>query len=525
MSSESVIELHADDPIEDIEEEMEVSEEIPQEQVQQDEVKQAEKEKEVNFSHYNLNPNFLHIFYSDILMPDQYLRNAPSNFQYKFMTGSLEKMVQNIHKDIEDTAPKYLIIQCFGKVLYNRTNQSVIDFLYELINTVDSKGIHRIAPSTNHFLPAKPGSWMHCGHFNAEARIMNIDRGSPPLTLHKALMDRECIDYGPLLIKGPMWREYLKGQGLGHTLSRAGYKKYMHFILKAFENHFKEMNRKPSKRYMGTPFPPPLEETPGYFDNPAMMRILEEQGLLKVRNYQRSANVPPPNRFKAVDPPTTQQSATPRPPARQPSVPQPGQSKSCNDLNQTFRHSSEKERPHTWYGHNMVISEEGAARKVSLTGASSSINDSGVFNDSSRDERNYNEDHREDKARDVRKKYVTWEELDAAYELLKYNYDKDVKYYKEKVDNLIMDKEDLKDRVHDLREENDTLRIADDLQKTKIRSLQRQLDAKSEECDLKDDRIKLVEQHCRYIKGLHNDMGELFFEMNEKSDKKKKRNS
>lgn len=526
MSNDSIIELHADEhEIFDDNEDMEsvyeeVDESIPpsnQPEVKQQEVKQQEKkgkeEVKSNF-YYDIDLSRKNIFYSDINMPEKHMKFVPEQVEYKFMTGSLEKMAQTIAKDIEDTSiPKNMIIQCFGKVLYNRTNQSVIEYIYDMIKEVDKQKVHKIAMATNHFIPAKPGTWQHCAHFNAEMRIANIDRGQPPLTLHKALMDREFVDHGPLLIKGSMWQEYVDGEGLGHTLSRAGYKKHLHFVLKAFENQFRD-NHFPSKRYIGTPQPPPLAKTPGYVDNPRMMKILEEECLINCRFFGKVSQVPPENRFQAVDPP--EQSSTPKPvPAPEPAVPQPGRASSSSSLNNTTKHSSEKERPKTWYGQNIVISEGSASRKVSLPGAS---NDSGVFDDSSRqrDERIFNEEQ------DKINKHVSWEELETAYDNLRYEHREDEKYYKKKIDELIMEKENLKDKLYDLKDENETLKLADDLHKSKLRSLQRQLEAKTEECEHKEERIKLVEQQCRFIKNLHNDMGEL---INDKQDKKKKRNN
>lgn len=528
MSTESVIELHADQRIRDDLDDMEsIHEDVEEEGLgaNEPEVKPQQKEEVKNF-YYNLDLSVKNIFYSDIYMPEKYLVHAPKQFEYKYMSGTLEQMVEIITKDIEDTnTPKNLIIQCFGKVLLNRTNQSVIEYIYQLINQVDAEGIHKIAPSTNHFIPAKPGSWQHCAHFNAEMRIANIDRGQPPLTLHKALMDREFVDYGPLIIKGSMWQEYVLGEGLGNTLCKAGYKKYLHFIFKAFEHQFRA-NHHPSKRYIGTPQPPPLSETIGYSDNPRMMRILEEEGLLKVKNYRRTEHVPPQNRFQAVDPPasTKEQSSAPRP-----VVPQPGRSASSSSLSNAPRHSSEIERPKTWYGQNMVISEEGASRKISLPGVN---NDSGVFFEETPKQvkdRIYNEDQdkidkHNNRATDLRKKLVSWDELEATNESLRRDLKDDENYYKSKIDALIMEKEDLKDKIFDLKEENETLILADELHKSKLRSLQRQLDAKAEECDHKDERIKLVEQQYKFIKSLHNEMGDLFYENNEKDKKKKKSN-
>ena len=497
MSTDSVIELNVnqnDIVVDDNEDAVSVHmEEEETEEHPQPEVDQSEQKKEVK-----------HIFYSDIYIPEFYLRTTPNHFEYRFMTGSLEKMVEIITSDIRDTSvPKLLIIQCFGKVLYNRTNASVIDAVYNLIKLVDDQGIHKIAPSTNHFIPAKPRTWEHCAHFNAEMRICCIDRGQPPLTLHKALMDREAIDHGPLFIKGPMWTEYLSGQGLGHTLSKAGYRKIIHFVLKAFEHQF-QARHTPSKRYIGTPQPPPLSETPGYSDNDNMLRILEEEGLLSFRHRYRAQQVAPDNRFQAIDP--QEHHSVP-----QPVVPQPRQSSSTSSLNQAVPQSSESERRKTWYGQNMVITEGGAARKISMPGPSGANNDSGVFDESPRASktRSFNED----------------QQIREAYENLKINHNRDEEYYKNKIDALIMDKEDLKDRVADLKEENETLRAADELSKTKQRSLQRQLDSKAEECILKDERIKMVEEQCRFIKNLHEDMGDLFTEKNEKQDKKKKRNN
>ena len=520
MSNEPIMELHANenDIIDDNEDMVSVHEEVEEETSEVKE--QADKVK--NF-YYNLDLSKQNIFYSDIYMPEKYLKPIPKQFVYKYMKGSLEQMVQVITKDIDDIeTPKLLIIQCFGKVLYNRTNQSVIDFLYQMISQVDDLGIHKIAPSTNHFIPAKPGSWEHCAHYNAETRIMCIDRGQPPLTLHKALMYRELVDYGPLLITGSMWQEYELGEGLGHTLSKAGYKKYLHFILKAFENQFKNRHH-PSKRYIGTPQPPPLSETIGYSDNPRMMQILEEEGLLNVPNHRRTQQVPPQNRFQAVDPPASTQE---RHSAPVPVVPQPGRSASSSSLSNATGNHSKKERPKTWCGQNMVISEANSSRKVIIPDAN---NDSGVFDDS----RVFNEDQDKiDKhnrqATDLRKRYVSWEEMETAYENLKHDNREDERYYKDKIDALLLEKEDLKDKVFDLKEENDTLKDADDLHKSQLRSLQRQLDAKTEECELKDERIKLVEQQCRFIKNLHNGMGELFYDKNDKNDKhdkKKKRNN
>lgn len=302
-----------------------------------------------------------------------------------------------------------------------------------------------------------------------------------------------------------MWAEYLAGEGLGLTLSRGGYKKCVHFILKAFDHQFQEKHT-PSKRYIGTPQPPPLSETPGYMDNDNMMRILEEEGLLNNRRRYRSKPVPPENRFPAIDPPAVAQQNPP-----QPVVPQPRQSSSTSSLPRAGRHSSEIERPKTWYGHNIIISEGGASRKISVPGTSGAGNDSGVFDESPRASkiRNFNEDQL----------------IQDKYDNLKLNYSKDEQYYKDKIDALLMAKEDLKDRVAELKDENEALRIADEMNKSKQRSLQRQLDSKTEECILKDERIQLVEQQCNFIKNLHNDMGELFYDKNEKQDKKKKRNN
>ena len=162
MSNEPIMELHANenDIIDDNEDMVSVHEEVEEETSEVKE--QADKVK--NF-YYNLDLSKQNIFYSDIYMPEKYLKPMPKQFVYKYMKGSLEQMVQVITKDIDDIeTPKLLIIQCFGKVLYNRTNQSVIDFLYQMISQVDDQHIYKIAPSFNHFIPAKPGSWQHCAH-------------------------------------------------------------------------------------------------------------------------------------------------------------------------------------------------------------------------------------------------------------------------------------------------------------------------------------------------------------------------
>lgn len=513
-ANDEIINFHAEDHdmiLEDPEDMETVYEDVPQQEERSKKESPISNSKDFN---YNLDLSKINIFYSDIAMPEEFLKGVPAQFQYKMMTGTLEQIEAKIKADIDDPTPKYMILQCWGRQLRQRSNQSVMDAVYRLVNLVDEHGIHKIAPSTTHFIPAKPGSWQAAAHHNAEMRIINIDRSLPPVTLHKALMDREFVDHGPLFIKGYMWEEFNKKEGLGETLSKAGFKKQKHFIMKAFEHQFRDQERKASKRYIGTPQPPPLSVTPGYHDNDAMLEILFEEGFISARGYysKKALLITNEEPVKVPDPAPKAPEAIPAPKATPVPV----------------------EKPKTWYGQELQISEGGARRKVSLQ------NDSGIFEDS-QNERFFNQEQEfeipDDMETQIRRRNISYNELEKSYYSMRNEKDRDESYYKNKIDELIMRKEDLKDENDKLKDEVDrlnkkvtklsleveTLTLSEDCHKTSLKSVQKHLDAKKDELKLKDDKIKILEEQYSFVKTLNNDMQEMFVDRPDKQDKKKKR--
>lgn len=466
------------------------------EEAEMEEVKETERPKEVNKSpnKYKLDQTKTNIFYSDIEMPKDFLKDVPKQFVYKFMKGTLEEMVEHIKADIMDVKPKLMILHCFGKQLYQRSNQSVIDAINQLTKLVDKDKIHQLAVSTNHFVPNRPETWDYVANFNCEMRIINIDRGLPPLTLHKCLMDRENVNYGPLWINGKMWAEYLNQEGLGENLSIAGLKKYKQFIMKAFEHQFVVKDRKPSVRYMGTPKPPPLSVTYGYENYPFMFKILIERGINNSRGVYNRA-------------PTGQVQHRPK-------------NATHNNQAQSDQHTPKQTRPKTWYAQNMTVTEQqgGAGRNVSLPE---------TRKESDKKRRNSNEDHLD--------RAITFDELKTNYEKLKKEKDQDETYYKQKIDNLFMEIEDLKEDKDEFKKEVhrseediekltnkiEELRDKEDCDKTKLKSALRQVEAKDEEIKLITERMEMLEKQYAFVRDLNNDLGGLMYD---KKDKKKKRN-
>lgn len=476
-------------------------------------------------SKYDIDPNRSHIFYSDIEMPEEFLKDLPKQVTYKFMKGSLEDIARDIKIDINDLKPKNMLLACFGKQVLQRSNQSVIEVVNELVDMVDSEGIHQIAPSTNHFIPNKPQSWDAVASFNCQMRIINIDRGLPPLTLHKCLMDREFVDHGPLIINGRMWLEYLYGEGLGENLSRAGLGKYKHFFMMAFAYQFKKQDRNPSVRDMGTPKPPPLAATKGYEDYPFMRNILEERGLLNLRGvYNRAVDPPKPRKQQDQN----EQKATP--------VKQ--RSKSDTNINIRDQKIEKEERPKTWYAENVQVTEtQGARRKVSLPSTSS---DSGFINS---EDRNYNEDEDQIEKiyKGIRRKYISYESLESAYDKLKNEKHEETTYYKKKIDKLYIENEELREyqtktqkayddfkietdifvqSVEKLQQENKDLKASAQEDKDQLKSALRKLDVREEEIRMKDERLKMLQGQYDFFKSLQNDVSDYF---QDKTDKKKKR--
>ena len=462
-------------------------------------------------SKYNIDPNRSHIMYTDIEMPQDFLRDLPKNVKYKVMKGTLEEITQDIKGDINDLKPKNMILGCFGRQVLQRSNQSVIEVVVDLVDMVDSEGIHNIAPTTNHFIPNKPESWDAVASYNCQMRIINIDRGQPPLTLHKCLMDREYVDHGPLVINGSMWIEYAKQEGLGENLSRQGLGKYKHFFMKAFEHQFEKQQRNPSVRDMGTPKPPPLAATKGYEDYPFMRQILKERKLLNLKGVYNKP-IDPPKHHKQQDQHDKQ--TTPIK-LRSRSVTKL-KSRSVNNINQEDQ--EKQERPKTWYAENLQVtdSQGGAKRKVSLPSTSS---DSGFINDSR--EGNFNEDQ---------------DKIDKIY--------RDNDYYKKKMDSLYIENEDLKEslnnilKAHDdfkkesdifteaykaLQQENKDLVEAAQEDKDKLKSALRKLEVTKEESKMKDERLKMLQAQYDFFKSLQNDVSGYLHDKHDKTDKKKKR--
>lgn len=469
------------------------------------------------------------IIYTDIPMPEDLLTGFPPQVVYKVMKGTLEEIVDEIKADINDIKPKLMIVNCFGKTLYNRTNQSVIDYVYELIEMVDKEKIHKIAPSTNHFIPNRPKTWIHTANFNCEMRIACIDRDQPPLTLHKFLMNREFFDHGPLLINGRMWQEYCDQTGLGETLSREGLKKYRNSIIKAFEHQFSSQHH-PSTRNIGTPRPPPLAATPGYEDCPAMINILKEKGLLQYNHFYTKPSAP------------LRDQATPA------QDQQKSRSKSMTNIPKEDHHLAQPTRPKTWYAQNIQVQAEGEHRKANLpsVGSSSSIDR----------ETNYNEKE----VSNERRKY-TYKQLEREYEELKKDYDdlemdkkEDERYYKRKTDDLYLEIEQLREdydkleshkeeyrkevdnftkQIQQLTESVHELKLADletksHLEDTKadLRAANRKIETKQEEIILKEERIVMLQSQYDFVKNLRNDMDDLFSDKQDKQEKhgrKKKR--
>jgi hypothetical protein len=500
------------------------------------------------------------IFYSDIEMPKDFLSDIPKEcqFQYKVMKGTLEQIVEEIKVDIRDIKPKNLILHCFGKTLHQRTNQSVIDYVYELVDMVDNEGIHNIAPSTNHFIPNKPRTWTHVANFNCQMRMVNIDRGQPPLTLHKCLMDREHGDHGQLLCNGKMWVEYCQGEGLGDNLSRTGLGKYKQFILKAFKYQFQQQHE-PSSRNIGTPKPPPLAVTPGYEDNPQMRKFMEEKGILDITGIYNRASP------KQKDEPTKQKGEPTKQKQRSASAKQ-SESTDKETNNETNKNKLSPFSPRIklksssvasldrldlddepsvkprWYAENIKVTEaQGAKRKVSLQSTSSEndLTEKGNFNEDELQDQIVNQMYKQ-----LRRKHATYEDLERSLDKLQELKRNDEKYYLKKIDNLYLEVEQLKDALGRMvtaketfkieydnfskeaeqwKKENDEYKHAEEDYKINLRSAQRKIDAKDEEIKFKDERIAMIDRQCEFFRSMHNDIGDLLFEKQEKSDKKKKR--
>ena len=472
------------------------------------------------------------IVYTDIPMPNDLLKGFPPQISYRVMTGTLEEMVDEIKLDINDIKPKLIILNCFGKTLYNRTNQSVIEHVYDLIKLVDKEKIHKIAPSTNQFVPNRPKTWLPTANFNCEMRMACIDRDQPPLTLHKCLMNREFIDHGPLLCNGLMWKEYNDQTGLGETLSREGLKKYRHFIIKAFEHQFSNQH-KPSVRNIGTPRPPPLAATPGYEDHPVMINILKERDLWHYKDYYTKHESSKKDQPQAT--PAQDQLKT----------------KSMTNISSEASCSPEPTRPKSWCAQNLQVQYDGGARrKVSLPSVGSSSPPD--------KETNYNEKELNTDSERSTNRQLTYKQLEHEYLGLKDDFEdleldkkEDDKYYTKKIDDLYKEIDELKEdydimktnkeeyrkevdkftkEINLLTETVHQLKLSDletksclEDAKAELKAANRKISVKQEEINLKDERIEMLQSQYDFVKNLRNDIDDLVSDKQDKHSRKKKR--
>ena len=238
-------------------------------------------------------PKFKHLFYSYVSVPHHLLRDKP--MQWKAMPNhSLQQILDTIIADIMCPIPKMMTVACFDLMITKHSNDEILEGITHLIKLVKDGGIHHISVGTLQFPPDYQEIWLKIGQINAQIRILNIERGVPPLSMHKALMKPRDEFSGPLIVKGAMWKEYLAMTGLGSALSRAGIAKIVHFAFLACGLQFTDMPRRPSSKWIGLLQPPRLCVTEGYADNSIMCDILRARGLYNVRPNSTS-NIPSPD--------------------------------------------------------------------------------------------------------------------------------------------------------------------------------------------------------------------------------------
>ena len=429
---------------------------------------------------------------------------------------SYHQMMYVLHDDIRDKRPKSMTVCCFDKAALTVPNNTILEACQELIRLVSEEGLHQLSFGTIQFPPEHQSKWEKLGKLNAELRILNIDRNIPPLTLHKATM-RHMFEgnTGPLIIKGTMWEQYRRGTGLGETIAFAGLAKLKSFLVQAVQYQFVQMDRHPSKRWLGTNQPPPLCTNDDYLGNETMCHFLRQKDEFSIRPKFSNKEQEPP---KSASTSGITVKARPQPVVAQPTGASANPQEKQIDQN--------RPRPATWYGQDYQVNFEplGKTRNVVVREGDDSAFDTVFIAESENTKRNCNEMNDTDLRHSIEAKTKvtkTIEDNTSDQKKPKKDDDDQVVNLKKEIAKLNKyldaeeaDNKDYKKQVQKLKLDNEALLVEKDLLLITQLKLDREVTSKTEQ-------IRLLEENYTFLKDLFDDRTTWINK--EKSKKGKKR--
>ena len=173
--------------------------------------------------------------------------------------------------------PKNILVLAYQKFVHN-TNVTTLEKHLNEVSKMAMESIHNLAIGNFFYVPQFERIWDRKTALNQHVRLLNLNCGLPPCNVQKRFLvsyNKGRVHY----VRPNLFTEYVKGSGVGETLSYAGYVRLMQVALKYLYNAFEEMERPVSRAMAGDTEPPPLFLTPGYKTNVVMQRHIREAGL------------------------------------------------------------------------------------------------------------------------------------------------------------------------------------------------------------------------------------------------------
>ena len=444
---------------------------------------------------------------------------------------TLDQMVEAVTYEIVDQKPKQITIACWDRRIGVNSNKEILDASKLFIKLVDEDKTHQLSFASVQFPPDKQKYFAQIAELNSELRKLNISRQVPPLSLHKSLMKHLYDDNsGPLICRGPMWKQFVDKTGLGSEPSNAGYDKMRKFLTPALRLQFVNMKRKASRQYSVALRPPPLCTLEEYREVPEMVQFLKDKGEYNIRPASTS-NIP--TTPKKVQPQRTSSASNQPPrPKSTPLVTKPRSQSGASATTAEKKIDFEKTKPTpgykpSWYGKDcaVIYTPENQRRKLVLNNKE---NDESFEDEvqhvpipKTTEQVNYNEGNeslRDKIERRKNKPDTSNDELDQVKSRLareqKENKEKETTI--EKLNDYLDEEEDItkkqKKELDELRLNTETLKLEMTTKDQKIEKLERSLlDAQ--------ERLKLLQNLYDYAKQLNEDRNQ----WTNKSSKKKRR--
>lgn len=174
------------------------------------------------------------------------------------------------------TTPTNIIILAYQAFIGNTDVSTIEKHLNEVVNAAINSGIHNVVYGTIYHVPIQELVWPKVLQLNQIIRLLTLDCGRPPLSMHKAFLRNVKVQY----VRPELWAEFTNGQGVGSTPSWAGLEVMKNTILKyCYAGGFEDIARPMSKYEAPDMTPPALCFTYEYKNSPEMMVYIRMEGL------------------------------------------------------------------------------------------------------------------------------------------------------------------------------------------------------------------------------------------------------